>query len=53
MMCTCGNAADNREVPANEAHAQAWDIANVLKQEANRNAKLWRRVVFRFMRILP
>jgi heme/copper-type cytochrome/quinol oxidase subunit 2 len=49
----CGNAAYKREVPADEAHTQAWSIANSLKQEANRNAKWWRRVAFRFMRVLP
>jgi hypothetical protein len=49
----CGNAAYKREVPTDEAHTQAWDIANSLKQEANRNAKWWRRVAFRFMRVLP
>jgi heme/copper-type cytochrome/quinol oxidase subunit 2 len=49
----CGNAAYKREVPTDEAHTQVWDIANSLKQEANRNAKWWRRVAFRFMRVLP
>jgi hypothetical protein len=49
----CGNAAYRREVPTDEAHTQAWDIANALKQEANRDAKWWRRVAFRFARVLP
>jgi NhaP-type Na+/H+ or K+/H+ antiporter len=49
----CGNAAYKREAPTDEAHTQAWSIANSLKQEANRNAKWWRRVAFRFMRVLP
>ena len=49
----CGNAAYMREVPTDEAHTQAWIIANTLKQEANRNAKWWRRVTFRFIRVLP
>jgi hypothetical protein len=48
----CGNAAYKREAPTDEAHTQAWLIANALKQEANRNAKWWRRVAFRFMRVL-
>lgn len=50
---TCGNAAYKREVPKDEARTQAWDTANSLKQEVDRNAKWWRRVAFRFMRVLP
>jgi hypothetical protein len=49
----CGNAAYRKNVPAVEAHTQAWDIAYFLKQEANRNARWWRRVAFRFVRVLP
>jgi hypothetical protein len=49
----CGDAAYKREVPTDEARTQAWIIAKSLKQEANRNAKWWRRVAFRFMRVLP
>lgn len=49
----CGDAAYKREVPTDEAHTQAWNIANALKQESNRSAKWWRRVAFRFMRVLP
>jgi len=48
----CGDAAYKREAPAVEAHTQAWSIASSLKQEANRNAKWWRRVAFRFTRVL-
>jgi phosphate/sulfate permease len=49
----CGDAAYKREVPTDEAHTQAWNIANALKQESNQNAKWWRRVAFRFVRVLP
>ena len=49
----CGDAAYKREVPTNEARTQAWSIANTLKQEANRSTKWWRRVAFRFVRVLP
>ena len=49
----CGDAAYKREVPTDEAQTQAWSIANALKQEATRNAKWWRRVAFRFVRVLP
>jgi hypothetical protein len=49
----CGDAAYKREVPTDEARTQAWSIGNTLKQEANRNAKWWRRVAFRFTRVLP
>ena len=49
----CGDAAYKREVPTDEAQTQAWSIANTLKQEANRNAKWWRRVAFRLVRVLP
>lgn len=49
----CGDAAYKREVPTDESQTQAWSIANSLKLEANRSAKWWRRVVFRFMRVLP
>ena len=49
----CGDAAYKREVPTDEAHTQAWNIANTLKQESNRSAKWWRRVAFRFVRVLP
>ena len=49
----CGDAAYKREVPTDEAHTQAWSIANTLKLEANRSAKWWRRVAFRFVRVLP
>jgi hypothetical protein len=49
----CGDAAYKREVPTNEARTQAWSIANSLKLEANRSAKWWRRVAFRFVRVLP
>jgi hypothetical protein len=49
----CGDAAYKREMPTDEARTQAWSIGNSLKQEANRNAKWWRRVAFRFMRVLP
>jgi hypothetical protein len=49
----CGDAAYKREVPTEEAHTQAWNIANALKQESNQNAKWWRRVAFRFVRVLP
>ena len=49
----CGDAAYKREVPTDEARTQAWSIADSLKLEANRNAKWWRRVAFRFTRVLP
>lgn len=49
----CGDAAYKREVPTDEARTQAWSIANSLKLEANRSAKWWRRVAFRFVRVLP
>ena len=49
----CGDAAYKREVPTDEARTQAWSIANALKLEANRSAKWWRRVAFRFVRVLP
>ena len=49
----CGDAAYKREVPTDEARTQAWSIANTLKQESNRSAKWWRRVAFRFVRVLP
>jgi hypothetical protein len=49
----CGDAAYKREVPTDEARTQAWSIGNTLKQEANQNAKWWRRVAFRFTRVLP
>jgi len=49
----CGNAAYKREVPTSEAQTQSWDIAYSLKQEANQNAKWWRRVAFRFARVMP
>lgn len=49
----CSDAAYKREVPADEARTHAWSIANTLKLEANRNAKWWRRVAFRFVRVLP
>ena len=49
----CGDAAYKREAPAVEAQTQAWNIASSLKQDANRNAKWWRRVAFRFTRVLP
>ena len=49
----CGDAAYKREMPTDEARTQAWSIANSLKQESNRNAKWWRRVAFRFVRVLP
>ena len=49
----CGNAAYKRDVPTDEAQTQAWSIANTLKQETNRSAKWWRRVAFRFVRVLP
>ena len=49
----CGDAAYKREMPTDEARTQAWSIANSLKQEANRSAKWWRRVAFRFVRVLP
>lgn len=49
----CSDAAYKREAPTDEAQTQAWSIANALKQEANRSAKWWRRVAFRFLRVLP
>lgn len=49
----CSDAAYKREAPTDEAQTQAWSIANALKQEANRSAKWWRRVAFRFVRVLP
>lgn len=49
----CGDAAYKREVPTDEVQTQAWSIANTLKLEANRNGKWWRRVAFRFVRVLP
>ena len=49
----CGDAAYKREVPTDEARTQAWSIANALKLETNRSANWWRRVAFRFVRVLP
>jgi hypothetical protein len=49
----CGDAAYKREVPTDEARTQAWSIANSLNLEANRSANWWRRVAFRFTRVLP
>jgi heme/copper-type cytochrome/quinol oxidase subunit 2 len=53
LAAMCGDAAYKREVPTDEARTQAWSIANTLKLEANRSAKWWRRVAFRFVRVLP
>ena len=53
LAAMCGDAAYKREVPTDEARTQAWSFANTLKQESNRSAKWWRRVVFRFVRVLP
>ena len=52
LAAMCGGAAYKREAPTDEARTQAWSIANTLKQKANRSAKWWRRVAFRFMRVL-
>jgi len=49
----CIDAAYKQEEPAAESNSQAWSIANFLKQEANRNASWWRRVAYRFKRVLP
>jgi heme/copper-type cytochrome/quinol oxidase subunit 2 len=53
LAAMCGDAAYKREVPTDEALTQAWSIANSLKLEANRRTKWWRRVTFRFVRVLP
>jgi hypothetical protein len=49
----CNNAEYKREVPEAESHSKAWNIAHSLNEEAIRNAKWWRRVAFRFTRVLP
>lgn len=49
----CINAAYKREEPSLQSHTQAWNIANSLKLEAIRNASWWRRVAYRFKRVLP
>jgi hypothetical protein len=49
----CVDAAYKQKVPVKEAQTEAWEIAFYLKREANLNAKWWRRVAFRFMRVLP
>ena len=49
----CSDAAYKQIEPTIESRNQAWLIAHSLKQEATRNAKRWRRVAFRFVRVLP
>ena len=49
----CNGSAFFRNEPEPQAHVEAWRIAKSIRRDAARKSRLWRRVAFRFTRVLP
>jgi hypothetical protein len=49
----CNGSAFFRNEPEPQAHFEAWSIAKMIRRDVGRKARLWRRIAFRFTRVLP